>query len=161
MGAMHFVLSASVFLHRGGEILIMKRAGGYAGGGWFVPSGHVEFGETPLEAVVRETQEECGITLNPAALRLIDVTTFYPSPDEQHHGLIYLAPCPPEAECVLNEEHVGYRWVTPEYYCRRFLSEETLQARGIEGELARTTRETRRVAENAMRLIAAEAVLGG
>ena len=155
---MQFVLSASVFLHRNGEILIMKRAGGYAGGGWFVPGGHLEFGESPLQAVVRETVEECGITLDPATLQLIDVTTFFPGPDEQHHGLIFLAPCPPAAECVLNEEHVAFRWVTPAYYCSRFLSEETLQSRGIEGELARTTRETRRVTETAMRLLAAAVV---
>ena len=110
-----FVLSASVFLHRGGEILILKRAGGYAGGGWFVPGGHVEFGETPLEAAVRETEEEAGITLDPATLAIAGITTFFPEPETQHHGVIYLAPCPADVECVLNEEHVGFRWVTPEY----------------------------------------------
>jgi len=151
---MQFVLSASVFLHRNGEILIMKRAGGYGGGGWFVPGGHVEFGESPLQAVVRETMEECAIQLDPGTLRLVDVTTFFPSAEEQHHGLIYLASCPPGAECVLNEEHVGYRWVAPAYYCDRFLSEELIEARGIGSELARTTRETRRVTQTVIRLLA-------
>ncbi|HEY7296133.1 MAG TPA: NUDIX domain-containing protein [Dehalococcoidia bacterium] len=150
---MHFALSASVFLHRHGEILILKRAGGYAGGGWFIPGGHVEFGETPLEAAVRETREECAIELPPESLRLVGVTTFFPSPDEQHHGLIYLAPCPPEAECVLNEEHVGFRWVSPEYYITRFLGEERLAAAGLAEPLLRTTRETRRVAEEVARLL--------
>ncbi len=148
-----FVLSASVFIHRDGEILILKRAGGYAGGGWFIPGGHVEFGETPLEAAVRETREETGIELDPASLRLVDVTTFYPDPETQHHGLIYLAPCPPGAACVLNEEHVGFRWVTPAYYCRRFLDEARLRALGLPEHLIRTTRETRRVTETVMRLL--------
>ena len=152
---MHFALSASVFLHRHGEILILKRAGGYAGGGWFIPGGHVEFGETPLQAVVRETREEVAITLDPATLRLIGITTFYPSPDEQHHGIIFLAACPPDAACVLNEEHVGYRWVTPEYYCRRFLDEERMRALGIGEDLILTTRETRRMTELVMRELAA------
>lgn len=142
-----FVLSASVFLHRAGEILILKRAGGYAGGGWFVPGGHIEFGETPLEAVVRETWEETAITLDPAAPRLVAVTTFYPSPEEQHHGFIYLADCPPEAECVLNEEHTGFRWVTPTYYCSRFLDTDRMRALGIDEALLLTTAETRRVTE--------------
>lgn len=148
-----FVLSASVLLHRDGDILILKRAGGYAGGGWFVPGGHVEFGETPLQAAVRETEEEAGIVLDPASLRLGEVTTFHPEPDVQHHGVIYLAPCPPDAECVLNEEHVGFRWVTPAHYCRRFLDEERMRALGIGEDLIRTTRETRRVTETVMRAL--------
>jgi 8-oxo-dGTP diphosphatase len=143
-------LSASVFIHRDGEILILKRADG----GWFVPGGHVEFGETPREAAVRETREETGIVLDPAALRLVDVTTFYPDPETQHHGLIYLAPCPPGAACVLNEEHTGFRWVTPAYYCQRFLDEGRLRALGLPEPLLRTARETRRVTETVMRLLA-------
>jgi 8-oxo-dGTP diphosphatase len=149
-----FVLSASVFLHRDGEILILKRAGGYASGGWFVPGGHVEFGETPLEAAVRETQEEACIDLDPATLRLVGITTFFPEPEVQHHGVIYLAPCPEGAECVLNEEHTGFRWVTPEYYCRRFLDTDRMRELGIGEDLILTTGETRRVTEEVMRALA-------
>lgn len=149
-----FALSASVFLHRDGEILILKRAGGYAGGGWFIPGGHVEFGESPLEAAVRETMEEAGIALDPLTLRLVGVTTFFPEPDVQHHGIIYLAPCPPDAECILNEEHTGFRWVTPEYYIRRFLDEERMRGLSVPDDLILTTRETRRVTEALMRALA-------
>ncbi|MBI2761259.1 MAG: NUDIX domain-containing protein [Chloroflexi bacterium] len=150
-----FVLSASVFLHRDGEILILKRAGGYAGGGWFIPGGHIEFGESPLEAAVRETDEEAGIVLDPATLQLVGITTFFPEPEVQHHGVIYLAPCPSGAECVLNEEHTGFRWVTPEYYCSRFLDEERMRGLSIAEDLILTTRETRRVTEAVMRVLAA------
>jgi len=148
-----FTVSASVFLHRDGEILILKRAGGYASGGWFVPGGHVEFGETPLQAAVRETEEEAGIVLDPATLSLVGVTTYYPEPDLQHLGVIYLAPCPAEAECVLNEEHAGFRWVTPEYYRRRFLDEERTRTLGIGDDLVLTTREIRRVTEAVMQAL--------
>lgn len=144
---MRFTVSASVFLHRDGEILILKRAGGFGGGGWFLPGGHIEFGETPLDAVIRETQEECGIDLEPQWLTLLGVTTMFPEPDLQHHGVIYLAPCPPLIEPELNEEHVGYRWVTPQYYIQRFLDDDMMKERGVPDELRRSTRETRRIAE--------------
>ncbi len=148
-----FVLSASVFLHRDGEILILKRAGGYAGGGWFVPGGHVEFGETPLDAAVRETLEETGIILDPETLTLAGVTTFFPAPDVQHHGVIYVAPCPPEAACVINEEHEGFRWVTPAYYRDRFLNIARMRQLGIGDDLILTTQETRRVTDAVMRTL--------
>lgn len=144
-----FAVSAHIFVHRDGEILILKRSGGYAGGAWFLPGGAVEFGETPLVAAVREMQEECGIALAAASLTLLDVMTFYPAADVQAHDLIYIAPYPPDAECVLNDEHSAYRWVTPAYYCARFLSEEKARAAGAPEEMLRTTRETRRVAEHA------------
>lgn len=35
-----------------------------AGRGWSVPSGHIQEGETPEQAIRREAQEEAGITLN-------------------------------------------------------------------------------------------------
>lgn len=35
--------------------------------GWCIPSGHIEVGETPEEAVRREAKEEAGITLGRAA----------------------------------------------------------------------------------------------
>jgi 8-oxo-dGTP pyrophosphatase MutT (NUDIX family) len=113
-----------------------------------------------LEAAVRETREECAIELPPESLQLVGITTFFPSPDEQHHGIIYLAPCPSAAECVLNEEHVGFRWVRPGYYVSRFLSEERLVAAGLAEPLLRTTRETRRVAEVVIALLAGEAAVG-
>jgi 8-oxo-dGTP pyrophosphatase MutT (NUDIX family) len=49
----------------------MVRAGRY----WGLPKGHIEAGETPEEAALREISEECG--LPPAALSI--VTTLPPS----------------------------------------------------------------------------------
>src|SRR5579875_3683874 len=126
-----FGLSAHIFVHRDGEILILKRTGGYARGSWFIPGGAVEFGETPLEAAVREMREECGVALDPATLTLLDVMTYYPEPGGQAHDLIYLAPYPAGAECVLNDEHMAMRWVSPAYYCDRFLSEERAREAGV------------------------------
>ena len=42
-------------------LLLIRRGRGPAAGEWSVPGGRVEVGETPHEAVVRETAEETGL----------------------------------------------------------------------------------------------------
>ncbi|MEK7711407.1 MAG: NUDIX hydrolase [Planctomycetota bacterium] len=53
-------------LNRGDEYLMIRRAPGVPkGGAWCFPGGHVEPGETPRKAVVRELAEELGIRVVP------------------------------------------------------------------------------------------------
>jgi 8-oxo-dGTP diphosphatase len=42
-------------------LLLVRRGRGAAQGQWSVPGGHVEWGETLHEAIVRETHEETGL----------------------------------------------------------------------------------------------------
>jgi 8-oxo-dGTP diphosphatase len=44
-----------------GQLLLIRRGRGAAQGQWSVPGGHVEWGETLHEAVVREMHEETGL----------------------------------------------------------------------------------------------------
>ncbi len=48
---------------RDGRVLLAKRARGkaIAPGKWHLPGGHVEFGEQPDEALMRELEEELGV----------------------------------------------------------------------------------------------------
>ncbi|MEV5962331.1 NUDIX domain-containing protein [Kribbella sp. NPDC051952] len=63
------VPAAYVVLRRGDEVLMMLRANtGYMDGFWAVPAGHVEKGESVLEAAVREVREEVGVEIDPADL---------------------------------------------------------------------------------------------
>jgi len=65
------IVDVHVILRREGQILLLRRAGNvYATGMLCLPSGHLEDGESILSAAVRETKEETGIALEPAALRL-------------------------------------------------------------------------------------------
>jgi len=131
-----FELSASVVLFRGDEVLVMKRAGGFSAGGWFIPGGHVEQGERPIESAARETFEEAGIPLAVDSLRLVDVMS-YETGRGTAHTIIYLADCADASEAVINDEHVYSRWMTPEGYIARFLDESMLRGRGAsEGAIA-------------------------
>ncbi|HEX6030219.1 MAG TPA: NUDIX hydrolase [Tepidiformaceae bacterium] len=145
---MAFELSASVALWRGDEILVMKRGmGGFAAGGWFLPGGHVEQGERPHESAAREVFEEAGIALDPASLTLSGIMT-YETGRGTAHTIIYNASCPDGAECVINEEHLTFRWMTPEAFIARFLDPNMLRSRAIPpsaitlaNEVARIVRE--------------------
>lgn len=66
------IVDAHVIPLRHGKILLLRRAGTvYASGQLCLPSGHLEDGENILQAAVRETREETGITLDPAVMRLV------------------------------------------------------------------------------------------
>jgi 8-oxo-dGTP pyrophosphatase MutT (NUDIX family) len=144
-----FELSASVVLWRGEEILVMKRGlGGFAGGGWFIPGGHVEQGERPHESAAREVFEETGIGIDAGVLRLVDVMT-YETGRGTAHTVIYNGACPEGAEPAINDEHLTWRWMTPEAYIARFLDGAMLRGRGVaEGAIA-LSEEVARVVRSA------------
>ena len=66
------VPASYLILRKGKEILFMRRKGsGYYDGWYSVPAGHVEAGELPVDALLRETKEELGITLDKNDARLV------------------------------------------------------------------------------------------
>jgi mutator protein MutT len=67
-------LHAAVFivLQRENKIFIMRRANtGWADGMWTIPSGHIDKGQTAVEAAIIEAQEEAGVTILPEHLKFI------------------------------------------------------------------------------------------
>lgn len=64
-----------LFLERGGKFLLMRRQNtGYEDGNYQQPSGHVEAGEMPKQAVVREAKEEIGVTVKEEDLEFLHVS---------------------------------------------------------------------------------------
>ena len=141
---MSFELSASVVLWRGDEILVMKRAGGFSAGGWFIPGGHVEQGERPVESAARELFEEAGIAVEPETLTLIDVMS-YETGRGTAHTIIYNGSCADAIEAAINEEHIYHRWMTAEAYIARFLDEAMLRTRGASQSAIDLANEVARV----------------
>jgi 8-oxo-dGTP pyrophosphatase MutT (NUDIX family) len=96
----HLTASAFVVSSRGVILHLHKRLGI-----WVQPGGHVDHGETPEEAAVRETTEETGLRvrhLDPVELFHVDV---HPGPrGHTHFDLRYvlvaepLDPAPPQEE---------------------------------------------------------------
>ncbi|MET9340854.1 2'-5' RNA ligase family protein [Nonomuraea sp. NPDC003804] len=55
-----------------GKVLLGRRANtGYADGRWHLPSGHLEAGESVIEAAAREAREEVGVVVDPGDLTFV------------------------------------------------------------------------------------------
>ncbi|MEU8224969.1 NUDIX domain-containing protein [Kribbella sp. NPDC048915] len=76
MDRFRVVPAAYVIVRRGDEVLLLLRANtGYMDGYWAVPAGHVEQGESVIEAALREVREEVGLEI--AAADLVPVTAMH------------------------------------------------------------------------------------
>jgi 8-oxo-dGTP diphosphatase len=71
----HMVIpTVNVFIVNGTEVLLGRRANtGWMDGHLCPPGGHVEIGETPRVAMIREIQEELGVTVKPEDLTFVCV----------------------------------------------------------------------------------------
>jgi 8-oxo-dGTP diphosphatase len=91
------VVDVMLILTRGDDILLALRDGtGYADGMWNLPSGKLEDGEHALAAVIREAQEEIGVTLSPDELRHAGVVHCRNPERQARLGLFFAAASRPE-----------------------------------------------------------------
>jgi ADP-ribose pyrophosphatase YjhB (NUDIX family) len=84
-------------------------------GFWGLPGGKVNPGETFLEAVRRECQEELGAM--PDHLQLIPVEKFT-NPESTFCYHTFWCATPSEFLPVLNHEHMGYAWLQSGHWPR-------------------------------------------
>jgi len=69
-------------LRKEGKILFARRCNtGYQDGNYQVPAGHIDAGELPSEALIREVKEEIGIDIKPEDVKFVH-TSFRPMMDK-------------------------------------------------------------------------------
>lgn len=120
-----FALSSAVFAERDGKILILKRAGGAATGGWYLPGGAVDPGETVLESAVRELYEEAGLTPT-GPLTCVGVAHMHVYGTDSLQ-VLYACACP-DGEVVVSHEHSGARWIDARDYRERYFTDDGIAA---------------------------------
>ncbi len=92
-----------------GAVLLIKRAprSETDPGRWDLPGGKMDYGEQITDALVRETQEETGLTVTPG--RPFHVTHFTKDP---FWVTSVTFECPRfEGEIRYSDEHVGHTWL--------------------------------------------------
>ncbi len=77
-----------------------------------LPGGIVDAGESERKAVIREVDEECGITLNPTNIRLAySETAYYEKENKSVTKLLYIAHVDEAPAVTLSWEHSDHEWV--------------------------------------------------
>ena len=94
-----------------GRVLICKRPQGKSLAGlWEFPGGKVEAGETPEAALIREMNEELGITITQSCLAPF---VFASHTYETFHLMMPLYLCRRWSGVVVAKEHEALAWVKP------------------------------------------------
>ena len=102
---------AAGLVERNGLILITQRKqGSHLAGLWEFPGGKVEAGERPEQTLIRELDEELGITVKEACLAPL---TFASHAYPEFHLLMPLWVCRRWDGLVTAREHAGLAWVRP------------------------------------------------
>ena len=78
-----------MFVHKDGQVLLIRKKRGLGAGKINGPGGRVEQGETPLECAVRETREELLIT--PQNVRAAGELFFHAEDMPRIHGHVFTA----------------------------------------------------------------------
>lgn len=106
---------ADVLVFRGDKLLILNRVGekGAASNDWCIPGGHVDPGETFLQAAKRELFEETGIDMSESLL--IPVGKYIPKRKgiEIHYFMCHIDDQTPVNILVDAEEETGSEWINP------------------------------------------------
>lgn len=118
-----FVANKAVLVNQKGEILLVRDAGKkdhtYAKGLLEFPGGRMDVGETPRQGLLRELQEELGLSADSIAVGSpLSVGLWGVGGDVQNQpvvGIYYLVRLLGEALIILSEEHDEFLWWDPRH----------------------------------------------
>jgi len=121
MKSRHDMATAAHLLLRDehGRILFLRRYNtGYRDGYWSIPAGHVESGESVVEACVREAREEIGVVLELDDLEFVLVQHKHDEDHEERIDFFFAAKLPVGQRPLIGEPHRcdGLSWAVPEAY---------------------------------------------
>lgn len=110
------VIGVGTIIWREDKVLLVKRAHAPSAGEWSLPGGKQEWGETIMQAAVREAREETGLDIVPLGIvTALDAIT--PGKDgsiEHHYTLIDVLAESREGDPKAGDDALECRWATLE-----------------------------------------------
>jgi len=93
-------VGVAVLIERGGKLLMGRRKGSHGEGTWSFPGGHLDFGEDPETACIREAMEETGLEISNVQVYQPQpyAHTHFPETRKQYVTLYFTAECSADAE---------------------------------------------------------------
>ena len=102
------LVGIGIMILRNNKILMLKRKGSHGSGEWNLPGGHLEFGETISNCVIREVFEETGLKIQVFQ----PVTTWFGHFNNLPLlSIDYLCTCNSN-RVSLSHEHSDFRWLS-------------------------------------------------
>jgi 8-oxo-dGTP diphosphatase len=103
------VIGRALIVERGRVLLCRSVERGY----YYLPGGHVEFGEAAAEAVARELEEECGLKVEVGECGLVAECVFETRKKKRHHelNLVFHVERQGDAEVKSLEPELAFDWV--------------------------------------------------
>ena len=99
--------SVDLLVVHGGRLLLMRRLNEPGRGVWFLPGGRIRYGETLREAVLRELEEETGLT--PTRIEAKgSMSHIWP---DAHYVTTFFRIDVEDDDVRINPEHGEYMWV--------------------------------------------------
>ncbi len=99
--------TACALIEKDGNVLLVKRGNEPFKDYWTLPGGHIDFGETAEQAVIREVKEETGLTIKPKFLGYRD--EIYPDINWHGEALIFHGEAQGKEE-IDGKEIVDIKW---------------------------------------------------
>ena len=93
---------------RDGRLLLCRAKGGAT---TYLPGGHIEFGETGRQALVREVKEELGLDAQTGKfLGVVENAFTQHGKPHAEINLVYELILPPDAEIAAREDWIAFEW---------------------------------------------------
>jgi 8-oxo-dGTP diphosphatase len=82
------LIGVGVIIEEKNRVLLIQRRALHGAGSWSTPGGHLEYGESPEQCTIRETQEEVGIEIG--NVRFVAITNDIFKESGKHYITIWM-----------------------------------------------------------------------
>jgi len=102
----------AIITDESGKVLILKRSDDSCSAGeWCLPGGSIEYGQTAIDAMIREVREETSLICN--EVKFLFYLDSLPGGNLVYHFVNLFFLCVTSGQVLLNHESSDYTWIGP------------------------------------------------